>query len=496
MPEATHFHGEIRVASRIIDHLSSGLYHSPAACLKELINNSFDADATRVDVFVKPDADRIIIEDDGVGMNRQEFETHFSRISESHKRDKETTTESGRQPIGKIGIGFIAANEICDVMEVFSTKKGSRELLHVSINFGRMREPLEHRRRGDVDIAKADYEGEVLVAPQSDHYTKVFLKSVRGEARDILAGAKPQGRVRKPNSLYGLNAKSIAERLRDSTLRTWKDFDPYSETMLGVALNVPVKYQKNWMPEKLRPGVVEFERAVRALGFDVFYDGSELRKPVVLDPHGAKCLIRSFDFRGEHVAARGYFYAQHGTIKPVNLQGLLVRVRQAAVGEYDPSFWGFSPSEASLMQNWLSVEVWADDQLEDAMNIDRRTFREVHPAYVELRKAIHAELHEVLSTVRSELYEAGSATRNRQRLKKAKREFSELTRELPPAARRRAAKLIEMPSGQQQNARSSFLLRKYSATEVFRAASEAAEGLLNPTQLAEFLQRLASKLGR
>ncbi len=33
------FEGQVRVASSIVDHVSSGLYNSPAACIKELINN-------------------------------------------------------------------------------------------------------------------------------------------------------------------------------------------------------------------------------------------------------------------------------------------------------------------------------------------------------------------------------------------------------------------------------------------------------------------------
>ena len=106
----TDFNGEIQVASRIIDYLSSGLYKDPASCLKELVNNAYDADAKKVNIFVKPDAERIIIEDDGEGMNKFEFESHFQRISESHKRDKKDITKSGRKKIGKIGIGAIAAN--------------------------------------------------------------------------------------------------------------------------------------------------------------------------------------------------------------------------------------------------------------------------------------------------------------------------------------------------------------------------------------------------
>ena len=98
----THFQGEIRVAARIIDYLSSGLYQTPAACIKELINNSFDADARHVAIFVKPDADRIIIEDDGEGLSKAEFQTHFAQIAESQKRSSGESTISGRRKIGKI----------------------------------------------------------------------------------------------------------------------------------------------------------------------------------------------------------------------------------------------------------------------------------------------------------------------------------------------------------------------------------------------------------
>src|SRR5712692_8122516 len=94
------FSGEIKVASRIVDYLSSGLYRTPAACLKELINNSFDADARTVNVFIKPDADRIVIEDDGEGISKEDFVRHFSRVSESHKREDTDHTKSGRPKIG------------------------------------------------------------------------------------------------------------------------------------------------------------------------------------------------------------------------------------------------------------------------------------------------------------------------------------------------------------------------------------------------------------
>src|SRR6266705_1498058 len=126
------FRGQIRVASKIIDYLSSGLYDSPAACLKELVNNSYDADGAAVHIHVQPDADQIVIEDDGEGMTKDEFIENFSWISETHKRDtSEVTTRFRRPKIGKIGIGFIAANEICEEMRVVSSKEGDPHAIDV-----------------------------------------------------------------------------------------------------------------------------------------------------------------------------------------------------------------------------------------------------------------------------------------------------------------------------------------------------------------------------
>src|SRR5713101_5881868 len=101
MAAEAKFAGEITVSSRIVDYLSSGLYRTPAACLKELVNNSYDADAQRASLFVKPDADRIIIEDDGDGMDQKEFQRHFDRVSQSFKRESDEVTASGRPKIGR-----------------------------------------------------------------------------------------------------------------------------------------------------------------------------------------------------------------------------------------------------------------------------------------------------------------------------------------------------------------------------------------------------------
>lgn len=492
-----HFRGQITVASRIIDLLSSGLYESPSACLKELVNNSFDADARQVDVSVKPDANRIIIQDDGQGMNRVEFERHFQRIAESHKRDDRDVTDSGRPKIGKIGIGVIAANELCEKLEIFSTKAGSSELLHVTIDFEEMRKAPEFRKKESGEFLKADYIGEILRTERDSHFTQIFLTEIRGEARDILAGLEAAKRGASPLTLYGKNVESVEKFLRTQSINTWSDFDQYSQTALEVALNVPVPYFNNWLPARLRKQVSSFEKRLHDLNFSVTYDGLTLRKPVVFaKDHSA--FVRKFSFSGKAVSANGYFYAQHGSIKPLELQGLLTRIRNAAVGEYDHSFWGFSASEYQLIQRWVSGEIWADDRLEDAMNIDRRTLRVTHPAYVELKTRIHEELRHVFSEVRSRIYEAGSQDRKEAKASDALQRITLLMRsEASGLDKGTIQEIGDTWKKCRQDVRvRKVLLRKHSVPEFYQIVLEVAKEILTSKQLREFLRRLTERLSR
>ncbi len=488
MSETPEFSGDIKVASQIVDYLSSGLYESPAACLKELVNNSYDADASLVEVFVKPDADRIMIHDDGHGMNKAEFKKHFSVISESHKRDESDRTESGRLKIGKIGIGFIAANEICDEMQIISTKRGSSELLDVTIHFDVMRQSTTDRRAPDAQVKKADYDGTTGETDLDSHFTLVVLDRIRGGAKSIFAGTGSSGYGSGDVSLYGLKPETVANRLRDPKLGSWADLDPYSKNALKVALNVPVRYHDDWLPPS--EGVAE-------LDFSVLFDGTELRKPVVFRPEG-KCLVRSFALDGKHLRARGYFYAQQSVIKPQELHGVLLRIRNAAVGEYDPTFLGFSPTRGPLFQSWISGEIMASEELEDAMNIDRRTLHVAHPAYVELQRAVHEHVAELISTVRSDIYVARREERSDERVKAIEHGIAQVAergvaQSAPTAA---AAMAKAWAKAGDSKPRRKALLRKLSVDEVYALVVEAATDVLPPEQLEKLLARLTERLQR
>lgn len=490
------FRGKITVAARIIDYLSSGLYKSPGACLKELVNNSYDADATLVSVLVKPDADHIIIEDNGRGMTLQTFERHFDRIAESHKRDDVDTTPMGRPMIGKIGIGFIAANEICEEMEIFSTVEGSSELLHVTINFLEMRQDESERRRlNHGDFAKADYYGEVLEAPESEHYTRIFLKRVRGESKDYMIGPDPLGRRLRDGSLYGRIPESVVNRL--AGLDSWSSLDPYSQTMLEVALNVPVRYAEKWIPAVHRPKLRSFERAVSSLDFRVEYDGTELVKPIVLTGGRSRSLVRVIKLDGEHVGARGWMYAQHGTLRPEDINGVLIRIRNAAVGEYDDTYLGFPHTEGTLFQRWITGEIYADDGLEEALNIDRRTLREAHPAYVELKRWFHRELSDFLKEVRRDLSTSPARERQKERTRAESDRIRDVTEEIRdsygPELGNRLADAWGPPEDERQPPGAT-INRKFSVSELYETVLAVARETLPPELARAFIEELTRKL--
>jgi hypothetical protein len=482
------FKGQILVASRIVDTLSSGLYETPAACLKELVNNSYDADAKQVKLFVKPDANRIIISDDGRGMSKAEFKRHFSRVAESHKRDDKDETPSGRKLIGRIGIGFIAANEICDVMEVISTKRGSKALMTVSINFAEMRKDASKRRvKGSADVVKGDYEGKVTMGAQiNDHYTHVVLKEVRGEARGILSSvADAAGHPAR--SLYGLTPQSVRDRLASGDFDHWSQLDRYSESILEIGLSTPVRYHEEWFPSPRPAWSKTVEKRMSDPGFTVLCDGTELRQPIVFrqDRH----ISNRFTIEGERVSADGYFFAGHGTLKPENLNGVLIRIRNAAVGGYDKDFMQYPGQVGPLIRRWVSCELWASDNLEDALNVDRKTLRVAHGAYVELQEAFHREFEKFMTRVRKEMYGRGADDRKEARLADQRAALSETLSATPISAQN-----VDQILRTWDERPTSRLLRKFTVAELYEVIAEIAADVLEPGDYRRFMTALTTRL--
>ncbi|HYY92742.1 MAG TPA: ATP-binding protein, partial [Candidatus Dormibacteraeota bacterium] len=73
MPVTRYVHSfDIKTALKIVRHISSGIYRDLSGSLKELVSNSFDAQATEVEIWSgAPKFDTITVKDNGQGINEE-----------------------------------------------------------------------------------------------------------------------------------------------------------------------------------------------------------------------------------------------------------------------------------------------------------------------------------------------------------------------------------------------------------------------------------------
>jgi uncharacterized protein (TIGR02391 family) len=95
----------------LIDDLGARLYSTLPPIIAELIANAYDACATKINIelFDENDDKKIIISDNGFGMNFDDVDRKYLHIGRKRRESKEDRlTECGRLPIGKKGIGKLA----------------------------------------------------------------------------------------------------------------------------------------------------------------------------------------------------------------------------------------------------------------------------------------------------------------------------------------------------------------------------------------------------
>ncbi|UCD86911.1 MAG: ATP-binding protein [Desulfobacterales bacterium] len=97
------------------------LYEQSIELIRELVNNAYDADATRVDVSVSDK--EIVIVDNGDGMDIEGLKQYFN-VGSDDKLMNPVSPRFGRDRIGQFGIGKFASLAAASRFEI-TTQKGS-----------------------------------------------------------------------------------------------------------------------------------------------------------------------------------------------------------------------------------------------------------------------------------------------------------------------------------------------------------------------------------
>lgn len=127
----------LRTDARVFARITDGIYREPASALRELIANSYDADATEVRIETDaPRFSKIVVRDNGRGLSEEALVHVMCHIGGSLKRTEEgvdfglvssddpSVSKGGRKLIGKLGIGLFSVSQLTHHLIIVTKIKG------------------------------------------------------------------------------------------------------------------------------------------------------------------------------------------------------------------------------------------------------------------------------------------------------------------------------------------------------------------------------------
>jgi hypothetical protein len=124
------------VDAGIINRLGLELVGRHETAVSELVKNAYDADALEVKLIFENawhEGGTLIIEDDGLGMTREQLINGFMRLSSADKIHNPISTRYGRYRAGKKGIGRFSTQRLGRKLTVITQTRESDEAISITI---------------------------------------------------------------------------------------------------------------------------------------------------------------------------------------------------------------------------------------------------------------------------------------------------------------------------------------------------------------------------
>ena len=112
------------VDSELLRELGERLVGRQYIALAELVKNSYDADASKVEIRIQDDC--IEVSDNGHGMTYEDFKGRWMRVGSTHKVKEVTSPELHRPLTGSKGVGRLAVQFLASELELTSVPKKTR----------------------------------------------------------------------------------------------------------------------------------------------------------------------------------------------------------------------------------------------------------------------------------------------------------------------------------------------------------------------------------
>jgi hypothetical protein len=424
--------GIIKVADVTIGQLSRGLYRSTATAFKELVSNAYDADATMVRIDTNyPEFDFISCVDDGTGMPLEQFIWFFGKegigscLKRKHRKD--ITDIYNRPIIGKLGIGILAIGQLCNSFEIeshYKDKKGESKAYRAQIVLLDITIPDKEKviRNNDTEkkeIEVGTWEYEIIDYDEKKKGFRIYSSDVRATFRNEmkLSIAKEKGEK------ISFNLSDLHSEFYSKSKKSIRDCGAYLETIWELAILCPLPYygEKEKYPIDLSSFTSkeirskEFKQALEFIqerqsqflkdAFSVVFDGIELRRhiqfPTVKEIIPKLSFIEFNDIVADsRLKFSGYLFGQvANAIRPLELNGVQIRLRGVGIGGYDSTFLKYYKEIETIRSKWVSGEIFVDEGLESALNIDRDSFNEHDEHFKKLQSVIHEKLNTLFNEI-------------------------------------------------------------------------------------------------
>lgn len=113
------------ITLNVLNHLGINLYSNIPAVLSEIVANSWDADATCVDVNIDTAKRTITITDNGSGMTEEEVNAHYLSVGYAKRENNNSLSPVyNRRYMGRKGIGKLSMFSVARTIDVITRKNG------------------------------------------------------------------------------------------------------------------------------------------------------------------------------------------------------------------------------------------------------------------------------------------------------------------------------------------------------------------------------------
>lgn len=444
---------KIQLAAKVIGHISQGMYRSPSGAIKELISNAYDAGATLVKIHTGfPRFAEFTCVDNGSGIEIEDFNRLMHGGIGDSQKDPSVLGPFDRPIIGRLGVGMLSLAQVCSEFLLISHHAESETAFEATIRFPAYTREEIDKKKAEAEksektyIESGTFKLSVIRYEKRDKGVKITSTYMRETFRKTMQQLEKLAYFQKHGTTrsYPTFADFVECITDQSALYFASRYDLF---LYGLALAAPLPYIEglpkgdDFEPVLLKiPELRALQDTLIKYNFAVEVDNMPLRRPLVLPSNkanvtAAKCSIFGkpeelefkltdsaiveiakakryflrvdgspdqyqlyyFDYssrvNGRTIAFSGYIFTQTSRLFPKEFQGVLIRLRNIAISEYDGNLMTYPLAEGPRF-SMLSSEIFVRSGLDDALKVDRDGFNTLDPHYLRLQAFLHSILHE------------------------------------------------------------------------------------------------------